>query len=167
MLSHQPSFQVPHDYYYDANPNYKFAYEVNNAHTGDFKSQHESRRGGTVLGQYSLIQPDGVQRTVDYRADDHSRFQATVNNQERQANGHAANVNINSVAVERQSNSPGSLANFGNVRPVQSYQAWPTSTGPHPDPTPSVPVAVSRSSFVQTISHGPVPTPRNRHNLWE
>lgn len=161
MLLHQPSFPAPHDYYYNANPNYNFAYEVHNAHTGDFKSQHESRREGTVLGHYSLIQPDGVQRTVDYRADDHSGFQATVHNQGRQTNGYAANVNINNDGVERQHNLLDSLANFGHVTPVQSYQS------PRPASTPSVPVAMSSSSFTQTFSHSPVPAPGNHHNLWE
>ncbi|CAK1544249.1 unnamed protein product [Leptosia nina] len=60
---------------------YDFSYHVNDARTGDFKSQSEARRGDTVLGQYSLIQPDGVRRVVDYQANDLTGFLATVNNQ--------------------------------------------------------------------------------------
>ncbi|XP_041977431.1 uncharacterized protein LOC121731830 [Aricia agestis] len=62
-------------------PNYSFSYDVNDVQTGDVKSQHESRRGDIVIGQYSLVQPDGVRRTVDYSANDHTGFLATVNNQ--------------------------------------------------------------------------------------
>ncbi|XP_068622136.1 cuticle protein 19.8-like [Battus philenor] len=63
--------------------NYDYGYEVNSARTGDYKRQQETRRGGTVLGQYSLLQPDGLTRTVDYRADDLSGFNAVVNNEGR------------------------------------------------------------------------------------
>lgn len=38
--------------------------------TGDVKSQSEHRDGGFVKGQYSLVEPDGSVRTVDYTADD-------------------------------------------------------------------------------------------------
>lgn len=69
-------FRVPQE----QDSNYNFAYEVNDYHSGDVKSQTESRRGDTVLGQYSLLQPDGVRRTVDYKADDLSGFRAIVNN---------------------------------------------------------------------------------------
>ncbi|CAF4786920.1 unnamed protein product [Pieris macdunnoughi] len=60
---------------------YDFSYHVNDARTGDFKAQSEARRGDTVLGQYSLIQPDGVRRVVDYQANDLTGFLATVSNQ--------------------------------------------------------------------------------------
>ncbi|KAF9414045.1 hypothetical protein HW555_007923 [Spodoptera exigua] len=46
-----------HDYY--TYPKYEFGYEVEDAHTGDFKSQHEYRDGDVVKGHYSLHQPDG------------------------------------------------------------------------------------------------------------
>lgn len=80
MVLHQ--IQIPVLQYPD-NPNYSFSYDVNDEHTGDIKSQHESRRGDTVTGQYSLVQPDGIRRTVDYRADDYRGFRATVNNDGR------------------------------------------------------------------------------------
>lgn len=38
-------------------------------HTGDKKSQHESRDGHVVKGVYSLHQPDGAVRIVEYHAD--------------------------------------------------------------------------------------------------
>lgn len=64
------------DYY--APPKYAFKYGVNDYHTGDVKSQHETRDGDVVKGQYSLVEPDGSIRTVDYTADKHNGFNAVV-----------------------------------------------------------------------------------------
>ncbi|NP_001166647.1 cuticle protein 19-like [Bombyx mandarina] len=58
------------DYY--AHPKYEFEYKVSDPHTGDHKSQHESRDGDVVKGYYSLHQPDGSIRHVDYHGDKHS-----------------------------------------------------------------------------------------------
>ncbi|KAK7580750.1 hypothetical protein V9T40_001379 [Parthenolecanium corni] len=63
---------------YDPHPSYQFAYEVQDALTGDSKSQHEVRNGDVVQGQYSLVDPDGTKRTVDYTADPHNGFNAVV-----------------------------------------------------------------------------------------
>ncbi|XP_013135237.1 PREDICTED: cuticle protein 19-like [Papilio polytes] len=67
-----------HDYY--AHPKYDYTYSVADPHTGDHKSQHEIRDGDAVHGSYSLLQPDGSVRTVDYTADDHTGFNAVVHN---------------------------------------------------------------------------------------
>ncbi|CAF4898845.1 unnamed protein product [Pieris macdunnoughi] len=67
-----------HDTY--AHPNYDFSYSVADPHTGDHKSQHESRDGDAVHGSYSLAQPDGSVRQVHYTADDHNGFNAVVHN---------------------------------------------------------------------------------------
>ncbi|KAJ8731919.1 hypothetical protein PYW08_014649 [Mythimna loreyi] len=67
-----------HDTY--AHPKYDFAYSVSDPHTGDHKSQHESRDGVSVHGYYSLLQPDGSVRKVEYTADDHHGFNAVVHN---------------------------------------------------------------------------------------
>ncbi|XP_050342982.1 cuticle protein 7-like [Nymphalis io] len=67
-----------HDEY--AHPKYDFAYSVADPHTGDHKSQHESRDGDAVHGYYSLVQPDGSVRKVEYTADDHNGFNAVVHN---------------------------------------------------------------------------------------
>lgn len=53
-----------------SHPKYSFNYGVQDPSTGDVKSQVESRDGGVVKGQYSLVEPDGSVRTVDYTADD-------------------------------------------------------------------------------------------------
>lgn len=59
-------------------PLYSFAYDVQDSLTGDFKSQVETRSGGVVRGQYSVIDPDGTKRIVDYTADPIHGFNAIV-----------------------------------------------------------------------------------------
>jgi hypothetical protein len=63
---------------YDPNPQYSFAYDIQDGLTGDSKSQHESRNGDVVQGSYSLVEPDGTRRTVDYTADPVNGFNAVV-----------------------------------------------------------------------------------------
>jgi hypothetical protein len=58
------------DYY--AHPKYAYKYGVSDYHTGDVKSQHETRDGDVVKGSYSVVEPDGTIRTVDYTADKHN-----------------------------------------------------------------------------------------------
>nr|CAD7261580.1 unnamed protein product [Timema shepardi] len=62
----------------NVNPNYAFDYAVHDPHTGDEKSQWESRDGDAVKGAYSLVEPDGTIRVVEYTADDANGFQASV-----------------------------------------------------------------------------------------
>ncbi|TKX27827.1 cuticular protein RR-2 [Spodoptera litura] len=52
-----------------SHPKYEFAYEVKDPHTGDKKYQHEARDGDVVKGVYSLHEPDGTVRIVEYHAD--------------------------------------------------------------------------------------------------
>ncbi|CAH0551444.1 unnamed protein product [Brassicogethes aeneus] len=63
----------------DAPAQYDYGYSVSDPHTGDHKSAVESRRGDFVQGQYSLVDSDGTQRTVDYTADAVNGFNAVVN----------------------------------------------------------------------------------------
>lgn len=63
---------------FQAYPKYSFNYGIKDPHTGDIKSQAEERDGDVVKGQYSLVEPDGSVRTVDYTADDHNGFNAVV-----------------------------------------------------------------------------------------
>ncbi|XP_062550692.1 pro-resilin-like [Armigeres subalbatus] len=64
------------DYY--SYPMYKFEYGVKDMKTGDHKSQWEMRDGDVVKGAYTLDEPDGSQRIVEYRADDKHGFEAIV-----------------------------------------------------------------------------------------
>ncbi|KAI5645280.1 insect cuticle protein domain-containing protein [Phthorimaea operculella] len=59
-----------------SHPKYEYSYSVADGHTGDNKSQQESRDGDAVHGQYSLLEADGSVRTVQYTADDHNGFNA-------------------------------------------------------------------------------------------
>jgi hypothetical protein len=63
---------------YDPNPQYSYAYDIQDALTGDAKSQQESRSGDVVQGSYSLVEPDGTVRTVEYTADPVNGFNAVV-----------------------------------------------------------------------------------------
>lgn len=59
-------------------PKYAFNYGVHDPHTGDIKQQYEERDGDVVKGSYSLVEPDGSIRIVEYTADDHNGFNAVV-----------------------------------------------------------------------------------------
>ncbi|XP_063379427.1 uncharacterized protein LOC134666206, partial [Cydia fagiglandana] len=81
---HQPQHEEHHEDYY-AYPKYEFEYKVEDPHTGDRKSQHESRDGDLVRGYYSLHEADGSVRTVEYSADKHNGFNANVKNDHHQS----------------------------------------------------------------------------------
>ncbi|XP_048507680.1 cuticle protein 7-like [Athalia rosae] len=63
---------------YDPNPQYSYSYDVHDEHTGDIKSQQETRHGDVVEGSYSLVEADGSRRVVHYTADPHNGFNAVV-----------------------------------------------------------------------------------------
>ncbi|XP_017464826.1 PREDICTED: larval cuticle protein A3A [Rhagoletis zephyria] len=86
-LSHAPAHTVhlvqkqqpAHEQYPDdPHPQYNFAYDVQDAVSGDSKSQSESRDGDVVHGEYSLNDADGFRRTVKYTADSVNGFNAVV-----------------------------------------------------------------------------------------
>ncbi|CAG4943673.1 unnamed protein product [Colias eurytheme] len=118
---------------------YDFSYEVNDPHTGDVKSQQESKRGDTVLGQYSVIQPDGIRRTVDYQANDLTGFLATVNNQRPQVNQHQEQY-------QEESTRPTTASSGSNDG--QASQGWPSPS--------STPPTISFSSVLHPY----------QNNLW-
>ncbi|XP_055544662.1 cuticle protein 21 [Wyeomyia smithii] len=62
----------------DSYPQYQYAYNVQDALTGDSKTQEETRDGDIVKGSYSLIEPDGSRRIVNYYADPINGFNAVV-----------------------------------------------------------------------------------------
>ena len=63
-----------------AYPAYKYSYGVADKLTGDQKSAFEVRDGAVTKGSYSLVQPDGVLRTVNYISTPLGGFQAQVIN---------------------------------------------------------------------------------------
>lgn len=42
------------------------------------QSRKETRHGDTVHGEYSVVDPNGILRTVKYTADKHNGFQAKI-----------------------------------------------------------------------------------------
>lgn len=56
---------------------YSYGYSVAHARTNDFKSHRETRIGDNVKGTYQVLDPDGFQRIVNYKADK-SGFNAKV-----------------------------------------------------------------------------------------
>ncbi|XP_020816509.1 histidine-rich glycoprotein [Drosophila serrata] len=59
-------------------PKYEFDYGVKDTKTGDIKQQWETRDGDKVKGGYTMKEADGRTRIVEYTADAHNGFQATV-----------------------------------------------------------------------------------------
>lgn len=47
------------DYYDDEPAHYEYGYDVQDHHTGDFKSHTEKRDGHNVQGRYEVLDPDG------------------------------------------------------------------------------------------------------------
>ncbi|KAM3961221.1 cuticular protein RR-2 motif 70 [Aphomia sociella] len=66
---------------FDPLPQYRFGYNVADSLTGDYKSQQERRDGDLVQGSYSVVEPDGTRRVVDYSADSVNGFNAVVRNE--------------------------------------------------------------------------------------
>jgi hypothetical protein len=73
---------------------------VKDYHTGDLKSQWEQRDGDKVKGSYSVLEPDGSVRTVDYTADDLNGFNAVVKRTGPSRHPVSKHVFTNQYAVE-------------------------------------------------------------------
>lgn len=57
---HQHSHYPKHVDYHDDEPaHYEYGYDVQDHHTGDFKSHSEKRDGHNVQGRYEVLDPDG------------------------------------------------------------------------------------------------------------
>uniref|UniRef100_T1HRE9 Cuticle protein n=2 Tax=Rhodnius prolixus TaxID=13249 RepID=T1HRE9_RHOPR len=80
------------DYY--APPHYSYEYQVHDPHTGDVKSQHETREGDVVKGFYTLKEADGTVREVHYTSDKHNGFNAVV-----KKSGHAVHPVVHHAPV--------------------------------------------------------------------
>lgn len=102
------------EYYYDSEPNYKFAYGVEDKKTGDVKSQEEIREGDYVKGEYSLIDADNKLRVVKYQAGPKTGFEATVIREPIATKGYYGGV---SNSDERK------LESYAIVRPIEAKQS--------------------------------------------
>ncbi|KAJ8918325.1 hypothetical protein NQ315_008018, partial [Exocentrus adspersus] len=68
-----------HDVDYEAKPDYAYVYGVQDNESGNSQVHKEMRDGDKVLGEYRVLQPDGMIRIVRYIADPIAGFKATVN----------------------------------------------------------------------------------------
>ncbi|XP_073975218.1 uncharacterized protein [Rhodnius prolixus] len=119
---------------YDPHPQYNFAYQVEDALTGDSKSQVESRDGDVVQGSYSLVEPDGSRRTVDYTADSVNGFNAVVHKEE----------NVNTAVVAQPALAVAKTPVVSVAKPVV------------PVVKPVVPVSRPVVVEARTLTHAPV-----------
>ncbi|XP_045492957.1 uncharacterized protein LOC123692276 [Colias croceus] len=110
---------------YDVHPRYDFAYSVADGHTGDNKSQHESRDGDVVHGEYSLLEADGSVRRVQYTADPHNGFNAVVSNSAPAHSAHAIVAPSQSIVRHEQPLAVAAPVAY-HAAPV-TYQAAPVS----------------------------------------
>lgn len=127
---------VPVQAEFQADPSYAFAYQVQDQITGDSKSQEETRQGDVVKGRYSLIEPDGTRRTVDYTADPTNGFNAYVQKTEAQqavfvpsvSTDDVETIKVDAVEVEPVRYAP----TASNSKPLKNTLAVPetkTKTG--------------------------------------
>lgn len=120
---------------FDAVPQYSFAYDVQDAVTGDSKAQYETRNGDIVRGSYSLIEADGTRRIVEYTADPINGFNAIVSREPV----------IAAVAAPLRPAALTPIAPIAPVAPVAPAPSIPAS-GPDSD----VEVVEARSSSLLT-----------------
>ncbi|XP_017072361.1 histidine-rich glycoprotein-like [Drosophila eugracilis] len=78
VASHDSHHQWNHHEEAKHHPKYEFDYGVKDTKTGDIKQQWETRDGDKVKGGYTMKEADGRTRIVEYTADSHNGFQATV-----------------------------------------------------------------------------------------
>ncbi|KAL0840230.1 hypothetical protein ABMA28_015519 [Loxostege sticticalis] len=91
-MFHPASPRLFYKYDHYAYPKYEFEYAVSDKKTGDHKRHRESRDGDRVRGEYSLVEPDGSMRRVQYDADDHNGFNAVVSKSFNKHGDHAYSV---------------------------------------------------------------------------
>ncbi|KAL3279968.1 hypothetical protein HHI36_017473 [Cryptolaemus montrouzieri] len=157
---------------YDPNPQYKFGYDVQDGLTGDSKNQFEQRNGDLVQGSYSLTDPDGSRRTVDYTADPINGFNAIVRKEPLVAKALVAAPAIAKVATPLIQSAP-ILA-----QPAPLIRSIPTLAQPAPlirsiptlaQPAPlirSIPTITQSSTLLKSyaapaISYGAAPLLRS------
>ncbi|XP_017482024.1 PREDICTED: pupal cuticle protein Edg-84A-like [Rhagoletis zephyria] len=129
---------------YDSYPSYSFNYDVQDSVTGDIKSQTEQRDGDVIRGQYSLQEPDGYRRTVEYTADAVNGFKATVRREQV------------SEPIKVLTHAPA---------PTQNFQQLENEIAPAPSSPPATPInpSVRISQSHEQLTHktyiSPVVTP--------
>ena len=102
---------------FDPNPSYNYAYNIHDSLTGDSKSQQESRQGDVVQGSYSLVEPDGSRRTVEYTADPVNGFNAVVH---KDAPSHV----VKAVAAAPVAYAAKAVAPVAYAQPAYAHAAY-------------------------------------------
>uniref|UniRef100_A0A182WGA7 Uncharacterized protein n=1 Tax=Anopheles minimus TaxID=112268 RepID=A0A182WGA7_9DIPT len=127
---------------YDAHPQYSFSYDVKDSLTGDNKQQHETRDGDVVQGQYSLVEPDGTRRTVDYTADPVNGFNAVVSK------------TADAAVVKTVAAAP--VAHVAYHAPTVAVAHAPAVAVAHAPVAYHAPAATTYVSHAPVLSHAPV-----------
>ncbi|XP_017792700.1 PREDICTED: RNA polymerase II degradation factor 1-like [Habropoda laboriosa] len=120
----------------DAAPQYSFAYDVQDAVTGDSKAQYETRNGDVVQGSYSLIEADGTRRIVEYTADPINGFNAVVSREPATA--------VAAIAAPLVPYAP-AIAPSAAAAPILPAAAAPVPAIPASGPDSDVEVVEARS----------------------
>ena len=68
--------------YEDADGSYEYSYKVEDDYKLNYHNRYEKRTGNTVNGRYSVVDPDGSLRTVEYSASPNTGFVAKVSVEE-------------------------------------------------------------------------------------
>lgn len=143
--------------YLQPSSDYGFNYAVNDPSTGDNKAQWETRHGDIVRGAYSLVEPDGNVRLVEYHADPIHGFNAVV--KRTGANIHSLSVPVAAPVVATKAIA-GPLFHPGPVHAGPIGPIGPTGPiGPigHIEPAPVAEIAPITP--VVDVVHQPVITP--------
>ncbi|XP_076622810.1 cuticular protein 3 [Colletes latitarsis] len=127
----------------DSVPQYSFAYDVQDAVTGDSKAQYETRNGDIVQGSYSLIEADGTRRIVEYTADPINGFNAVVSREPATA--------LAAIASPLVPYSPGIIPS-APVSPILPAAAGPSPVIPASGPDSDVEVVEARSGPLVAVS---------------
>ncbi|KAG8233672.1 hypothetical protein J437_LFUL013718, partial [Ladona fulva] len=111
---------------YDPNPQYSYSYDIQDALTGDSKGQSETRNGDVVQGSYSLIEPDGTRRTVDYTADPVNGFNAVVHREAAVVKAAVAAPVVRAAVAAPVAYAHAPVAAY-HAAPVAAYHAAPVA----------------------------------------
>ncbi|KNC32079.1 hypothetical protein FF38_02271 [Lucilia cuprina] len=147
---------------YDPAPKYSFGYDIQDGYTGDSKSQHETRHGDVVKGSYSVVDPDGTKRTVDYTADPHNGFNAVVRKEPLAYKAHAP---VSVVPVPAPAPPlppvPKAPAHIPVALPVPAHYGPAPAPAPAPGPLPGPHYAAYPA--LHYGPYGPGPGPDGHH----
>lgn len=131
---------------------YTYAYDVHDELTGDVKSHHETRDGDVVHGSYSLIDPDGTRRTVEYTADPEHGFTAVVH---RESVKHAVKGQAQALPVPPTQTPVHSLS-YASLSPLAIRQTLDYAHSTHAAPSVGI-VTKNAVDGAQFAANPPAP----------